>query len=139
MSEKDEGIKVVDRRRVDEEGTERETPAATETAAPAAPAAAPAENPAPPPSTGSAHGTIQIDFSAFIQSLGQQALMHLGMLPHPESGERKREMEAARQTIDILQMLHEKTKGNLTEDEKQLFEALLHDLRLVFVQVTTNK
>ncbi len=165
--ETDHGVKVVDRRRLDDEGEDRsvaaateapatETPAtetpATETPASEAPASeaptteAPAtetpasetaESPTPdtaPPFEGSK--LPEIDFAAFIESLAQQALMHLGVLPHPETGERLRELVLARQTIDILQVLHAKTQGNLTADEKQLFDAVLHDLRLVFVQVS---
>ncbi|MFH1812013.1 MAG: DUF1844 domain-containing protein [Pseudomonadota bacterium] len=133
-------VKVVDRRRLDESGDERPEEAAAPAAEPAR-----AADPDPAPDL-HRHDEKEseslpplIDFAAFIQSLAQQALMHLGVLPLPETGERQRDLGLARQTIDILNMMHEKTRGNLTADEKRLFEAILHDLRLVFVQVSQER
>lgn len=78
-----------------------------------------------------------IDFSTFVLSLASTALIHLGLAPDPETGKPvKAEPELARETIDLLAMLREKTRGNLTEDEDQFFERLLYDLRMQFVQAT---
>jgi len=77
----------------------------------------------------------QIDFYTFIVSLGSSALIHLGDAPHPETGKAAAaNLPLAQQTIDVLAMLREKTKGNLTGEEEQLFDHLLRDLRLRFVE-----
>jgi hypothetical protein len=75
-----------------------------------------------------------IDFYTFILSLGSSAFVHLGDAPHPETGEQiPPNLAVARQTIDILVMLREKTKGNLTDEEEKFLENLLTDLQLRFV------
>ena len=76
-----------------------------------------------------------IDFYTFLVSLGSSALVHLGDAPHPETGASSPpNLVLAQQTIDILGMLREKTKGNLSPEEDRLFEALLMDLRLRYVE-----
>jgi len=81
-----------------------------------------------------------IDFYTFVLSLGSAAFVHLGDAPHPETGEPgKPELAFAKQTIDILAMLREKTKGNLTDEEDRFLENLLTDLRLRFVQRSSGK
>ena len=81
-----------------------------------------------------------IDFYTFVLSLGSSAFVHLGDSPHPETGELvSPDLPLAKQTIDILSMLHDKTKGNLTEEEEKFLESLLTDLRLRFVQRSTSK
>jgi len=80
-------------------------------------------------------GTLpEINFSSFVLSLGSSALFHFGEIPDPASGEKKRDLALARQTIDILVILRDKTTGNLSEDEAQLLENLLHDLQMRYVQ-----
>lgn len=75
-----------------------------------------------------------IDFYTFVLSLASSAFVHLGDAPHPETGEvQKPDLGLAKQTIDILAMLEEKTKGNLTQEEEKFLEHLLTDLRLRFV------
>jgi hypothetical protein len=75
-----------------------------------------------------------IDFYTFVLSLGSSAFVHLGDAPHPETGELgKANLVLAQQTIDILAMLREKTRGNLTPEEEKFMENLLTDLRLRFV------
>ena len=75
-----------------------------------------------------------IDFANFVESLAQEALVHLGVLQHPETGKSERNLPLARQSIDILEMLQSKTQGNLEAGEKKLMHAVLHDLRLLYVQ-----
>jgi uncharacterized protein DUF1844 len=76
-----------------------------------------------------------IDFYTFVLSLGSSAFVHLGDAPHPETGETgKPDLDLAKQSIDILAMLREKTRGNLTAEEEKLMDHLLTDLRLRFVQ-----
>ncbi len=82
---------------------------------------------------------IQIDFYTFVLSLGSSAFVHLGDAPHPETGEVvKPDLRLAKQTIDILSMLEEKTRGNLTEEEARFLENLLTDLRLRYVTRSTG-
>lgn len=77
-----------------------------------------------------------VDFSTFILSFASTALIQLGAAPHPDSGRTEAAPELARETIDLLGMLREKTRGNLTDEETKLFDALLYDLRMKYVQVT---
>lgn len=85
-------------------------------------------------------GAGPIDFYTFVLSLGSSAFVHLGDAPHPESGEPvKPNLALAKQTIDILAMLAEKTKGNLTPEEERFMENLLTDLRFRFVQKSSGK
>jgi hypothetical protein len=76
---------------------------------------------------------MAMDFTTFVFSLGSSAFIHLGDAPHPESGETRTDLLLARQTIDILGILQEKTRGNLTAEEEKFLEALLADLRLRFL------
>ncbi len=75
-----------------------------------------------------------INFSTFILSLNSAALVHLGAETDPTTGTRSTNLPLAKQTIDILSMMEEKTKGNLTEDEKRLVTHLIYELRLLYVK-----
>ena len=75
-----------------------------------------------------------VDFTTFVLSLGSSALVHLGDMSHPEAGHTAENLLLARQTIDILAMLEEKTRGNLTAEEARFLRDLLADLRLRFVE-----
>ena len=77
----------------------------------------------------------KIDFSTFVLSLATSALYHLGLSPDP-SGEPapKPNLPLARQTIDTLEMLEEKTRGNLDEEEAKLIKSVLYQLHMGFVQ-----
>ena len=77
-----------------------------------------------------------IDFATFILSLSHSALMHLGDAPHPESERVERNLPLARQTIDLLSLLEEKTKGNLTGDEERMLHQVLYDLRMRFIDLS---
>ena len=76
----------------------------------------------------------EINFSSFVLSLSSSALLHFGDIPDPISKNKERNLPMAKQTIDILGILKEKTKGNLTKDEEQLINNLLHDLRLKYIE-----
>ncbi|MDP2647377.1 MAG: DUF1844 domain-containing protein [Desulfobacterales bacterium] len=76
----------------------------------------------------------KINFSTFIFSLNASALVQLGIMEDPSTGEKIKNMPLAKQTIDIIGMLDEKTRGNLTEDEEKLSKNILHDLRLMYVK-----
>ena len=77
-----------------------------------------------------------IDFSTFVLSLSHSALMHLGEAPHPENGSTEKSLPLARQTIDLIGLLEEKTKGNLTGDEERLIHQILYDLRVRYVELS---
>ncbi len=77
----------------------------------------------------------RIDFATFVLSLSHSALMHLGEAPHPETNAVEKSLPLARQTIDLLGMLEEKTKGNLSGDEERLLGQILYDLRVRFVEI----
>ncbi|MBV9947018.1 MAG: DUF1844 domain-containing protein [Myxococcales bacterium] len=81
----------------------------------------------------------RIDFATFILSLSHSALMHLGEAPNPETGAVEQDLPLARQTIDLIGMLEEKTKGNLTGDEERLIGQILFDLRMRFVETSKPK
>jgi len=76
----------------------------------------------------------EVNFSTFVFSLSSSALAHLGEIPDPMTGQKKGDLALAKQTIDILGMLEEKTKGNLTSEEDSLLKSVLYDLRLRFVK-----
>ena len=80
-------------------------------------------------------GLPSIDFSTFVLSLSHSALVHLGDAPTPEDT-REVHLPLARQTIDLLSLLQEKTRHNLTASEERLLEQALTDLRLRFVEVS---
>ena len=75
----------------------------------------------------------ELDFGMFVMSLASSVLVHLGELEHPEAGKGQRNLPLAKQTIDILGMLRDKTRGNLSQEEAQLIENLLYDLRMKYV------
>ncbi|MBW2198280.1 MAG: DUF1844 domain-containing protein [Deltaproteobacteria bacterium] len=76
----------------------------------------------------------QINFATFIFSLNSSVLMHLGVIDDPATGKTVKNLPIAKQTIDILVMLEEKTQGNLTEDEAKMLKNILYDLRMIYVK-----
>jgi hypothetical protein len=77
-----------------------------------------------------------IDFATFVLSLSHSALVHLGDAPDPSGGAVSANPLLARQTIDLLLLLQEKTTGNLTGEEERLLDQILYDLRMRYVEVT---
>ncbi|MFH1981660.1 MAG: DUF1844 domain-containing protein [Pseudomonadota bacterium] len=75
-----------------------------------------------------------VNFSTFVLSLNASALMHLGIIEDPTTGSRSKHMPMAKQAIDTLAMLQEKTAGNLTSDETNMLRNLLADLRIMYVR-----
>ena len=78
----------------------------------------------------------EVNFSSFILSLSSSALLHLGEIADPQSGEKKKDLTLAKQSIDIIAILKDKTEGNLTEEEQKLLGHLLYDLRMRFVKAS---
>lgn len=81
-----------------------------------------------------------IDFYTFVLSLGSSVLIHLGDAPHPETGKpAERNLPLAQQSIEILAMLQQKTRGNLSPEEEKLLDQLLLDLKLRYVEASRRK
>lgn len=113
----DEQFKVIDKRGRDAE------PGKPAGSAPKASEPSPQEEPTP------------VDFPSFIVGLATQAMMLLGEMPDPHTGSRLPvNLAGARQTIDIIAMLQERTKGNLTSDEEKLIQDILTSLRLSYIK-----
>ena len=78
----------------------------------------------------------QINFVAFVLSLAHTAAVHFGDVPDPVTGmPAEPSLPAAQQMIDILSLIEEKTRGNLTAEERQLLEQVLFELRLRYVEM----
>lgn len=75
-----------------------------------------------------------ITLATFIMSLNASALVNLGIMDDPATGKKNKNLIMAKQTIDILNMLQEKTKENLTADEDNLLKHILYDLRILYVK-----
>lgn len=76
-----------------------------------------------------------LTFSTFVMSLSTATLVHFGDVPDPVTGKREKNLLLARQNIDLLGLLQEKTKGNLTKEEEEVLETALFKLRLRFVEL----
>ncbi len=87
-------------------------------------------------SSSSEDPSVPIDFSTFILSLSSSAAFHLGIAPHPEGGSQDQNLPMAKQTIDILSILQEKTTGNLTGEEERLISEVLYNLRMAYVRAS---
>ncbi len=76
----------------------------------------------------------EVNFSSLILSLSSSCLFHLGEVPDPQTGEKKKDLALAKHSIDIIAMLKEKTEGNLTDEEQKFIESVLTDLRWRYVK-----
>jgi hypothetical protein len=133
--EERKGFRVTDRRRFSESGAVR-----TDAPQPA-PAEASTEVP-PPASSAPSHGTASdaapldaVTFSTFVLGLSTQALLHLGEIPDPSTQRLDRDLPAAKQVIDILGILRDKTRNNLEPGEQSLLDSVLYDLRMRYVEL----
>jgi len=81
----------------------------------------------------------EINFSTFVISLSTQALMHLGEMANPLTGKVEPDTQVAKQMIDIIGMLREKTRGNLNAGEERLMEDVLFDLRMKYVEAVKKR
>jgi len=121
-------------KKVDEDWKER---VAAEKAAPAA-GVSPKEQPTDQPKAEPKPKDLpqepkQTEFTFFISSLSMQALIALGEMPHPATNQPHPDPEQARYLVDLLGMLQEKTKGNLSAEETSLLENVLYELRMKYV------
>jgi hypothetical protein len=150
MAEENQGsFKVTDRRLFNADGTLREdalieqsAPAAAQTSEPQ-----PIINPtaqsqqrfaaatAPEPRQAEEADPEHTMFTEFLMGIASSAFIYLGLVEHPATGRRQVDMMAAKESIDMLAMLREKTKGNLTRGEEKFFDDLLSDLKMQFVSM----
>ena len=127
---KDSGFVVKDKRLFDESGKERpqeEVQSSTAEEKPKVQESSPTE-----PKHESDYP--QVTFTNFVLSLSTSALFHFGDFPDHEGGKTEKNLPAAKQTIDILDMLNEKTKGNLNENENNLIQGALYELKMRYVK-----
>jgi hypothetical protein len=87
----------------------------------------------------SAEALPEINFSTFVIGLSTQALMHLGEIANPMSGKVEIDVPTAKQMIDILALLKDKTRGNLNASEDRLMEDILFDLRMKYVEAVKKR
>src|SRR5262245_62500567 len=96
-----------------------------------------AENPEDPEAND--HDAQAVTFIGFVLSLAHTAAFHFGDVPDPATGKNgEANIGAARQLIDILSLLEEKTRGNLSAEERQLLEQIVYELRLRYVEATKS-
>jgi len=124
----DPGFTVVDRR-----GRGGEEPSASRREA-----AADFTPPAPPPSPGLGPGPLRADLASLCVMFYGDALVHLGQVPDPTTGQPHRDLEQARFLIDLLAMLKEKTEGNRTAEESAVLQEILTTLRMGFVRASRS-
>ncbi|MCB0358260.1 MAG: DUF1844 domain-containing protein [Bdellovibrionales bacterium] len=148
MAEKEDEpeFKVTDRRRFTATGQARtdvsDSPRSegTRTQRPPEPKAATApEEPWDGGMKGASHEEAPLDFISFVVSLATQALVMLGEIPNPETGQLTVNLAAAKQTIDIIGMLQDKTKGNLSAEEDKTLGEILASIRLAYVNKIRTK
>jgi hypothetical protein len=132
-------FKVADRRRFSETGEARSGVDVVEEAAVAAPPAEPPHDDASASLSHAAGADREIDFAAFVLSLTTQALAHLGEIPDPVERATRVDLHSARQIIDIIAMLRDKTRGNLDDAESTLLENALYDLRMRYVELAQRR
>ncbi|MBI4964641.1 MAG: DUF1844 domain-containing protein [Desulfomonile tiedjei] len=132
-SEPKEEFKVTDKRRFTSEGESQHGEEAKESSSVR-------QEPPPEPQKTDQAGERQpppkIDFSTLVMSLANTALFQLGLIKASESEEPQKDLNGARQTIDILGLLEEKTRGNLTDQEQAILKETLFQLRMVFVEAS---
>ncbi len=80
----------------------------------------------------------EVSFSTFILSLASSALSYLGEVPHPDTGEKNKDLAIASHTIDIIDMLQAKLTNGITEEEQQLLQGILYELRMKYVAANKN-
>jgi hypothetical protein len=141
--EDEKGFVIKDRRRFDDSGEARpetpreQAPAKPQESKPEAQAAEPRQD-EKAQGTSTEQSFPELNFSTFVFSLGTSAMYHFGDFPDPVTKKAERNLEAAKQTIDILGILKDKTKGNLNDEEDRLLESLLYELRMRYVRETAK-
>ena len=130
METEDRGFTVKDRRSFDEEGDLKEE---KETIEAKGPEQQPKDEQKKKKSTQSPP-LPEVNFNSLIFSLSSSALLHIGEITDPQTGEKRVDLPMAKHSIDIISMLKDKTKGNLDNEEQQFIDNILTDLRLRYVK-----
>ena len=137
MTDEDKGYTVEDRRYLHKSEAEKAKMREEEAAARQTQDEAPEEAPEQAPKTAPEMPQPEITFTSFLISLSSSAFIHLGDIPDPATGETNQDLPLAKQTIDLLGLLREKTRNNLREEEEKLFDHLLYDLRMRYLKETS--
>ena len=129
------GFKVVDRRSFTSEGSRREdTPPEVKKAAPSPPTERVSQpQPMAPPEA--EFSDEPSGFETLVSYLSTTTMFQLGLIPGPGGERIPSDMPNAQRTIDLLQVLQEKTQGNLTSNESRLLDDVLYELRMTFVEL----
>jgi len=127
---KESGFVVKDKRLFDESGKERSQEEKQSSSAGEKPNAS-GSSPSEPKQE---YDYPQVTFTNFVLSLSTSALFHFGDFPEDEGGKTEKNLPAVKQTIDILDMLNEKTKGNLDDNEGKLIQGVLYELKMRYVK-----
>ena len=135
MAEEKSGFKVADRRLFTEEGNLRDEVAKEFTQEKSFDDTLTDSNSQKSPTS---EPDMPMTFQTLVFSLSTTAMLQLGFLSNPETGKKEKNLPAAKQTIDILQILQEKTQGNLTSEESQLLEASVYDLKMTYLRATNS-
>jgi hypothetical protein len=99
-------------------------------------AGAPPVDPSRGPSQGDVQAPPRMDFAMLVHSIAVAVLHHLGIAPDPDGGKHAPDLVLAQQNIEILEVLAEKTRGNLDDEERRLLEGLLYEVRMRFVEAS---
>lgn len=134
-------FKIKDNRRFNTDGSlraETESPAQNEaeSAEPETPQSGSADEDTNSAPEQSSQIPLEMNFATFILSLASSAQINLGLIPHPLTNKPQINLESSKQTIDIIGMLDEKTRGNLDSREEHLVKQVLYELRMQYVEVT---
>ncbi|MBF0330628.1 MAG: DUF1844 domain-containing protein [Candidatus Omnitrophica bacterium] len=84
---------------------------------------------------GCGEGEMEVNFFNYLTSMGYQAMIFLGEIPNPMTGENQKNLRQAKFIIDTLLLIQEKTKGNLTEQENSFLDGTLYELQMKFVEL----
>ena len=139
METEEKGFTVRDRRSFDQEGDLKEEKETKETEK--------AKEPEPQAKEEKKHTEAEhdhplpeVNFNSLIFSLSSSALLHMGEIADPQTGQKRLDLPMAKHSIDIISMLKDKTKGNLDGEEQKFIDSILTDLRLRYVKaVKANK
>jgi hypothetical protein len=132
MEEEEKGFVIKDRRTFDKEGELKEEKAA---------------EPAPEKEKQQKQKTVEderpplpeVNFNSLIFSLSSSAFFNLGEIADPQTGQRQKDLPLAKHSIDIIAMLQEKTKGNLSDEELKFIDNILAELRIRYVKAVKNQ
>ncbi len=134
--EKSEGFKVTDKRMFTAEGEVRKEDEERQVEPPIE--MPPPKIEAEPADKEIPHEHFQMTFETLVMSLSSTAMVQLGVIPDPTTHQPAQHLPGAKQTIDILEILQQKTKGNLDASESKLLENILYELRMIYLEISQS-